>query len=583
VNVHPNRTAEATAQRKTIADTAAGRNKDNFGKFLSKGPYGGVTIVEAGQFHCNNDDEGNITPPEAKFDGNFSKGLKHNDKGLVENNVDYENLRDALTAIAADNQFPGNALIERLDQLPGLSMSMRKLTNPLAGVATDVTGLDPFGITIPPAPRLNERRAAVELIEVYWMALLRDVPFDEWPGHPLFEEAVKELNKENGQTDSDPEQFAQHYVPKDACAPDEEYVLTDNIDATTAFRGSAPGNSVGGYISQFLLQDVPFGTIDFEQKQKRLRTLNDYLFRWDDWLAAQNGRDLARNRSELEDERRARHIVTLRDLAHYVRFDALHEAYFNAALILDGLGAQPSPFNPYSGDPKMMKESKHQEGFGTFGSPHLLVAVTEVATRALKAVWHQKWFVHRRLRPEAMAGRVELGRIKPAYKGLVHEAVHNSKAVKGVLKKYCTALLPMAYPEGSPMHPSYGAGHATVAGACVTVVKAFFATNQPLSRVVKVVRSADGSTRLEEVNQFLTVGGELNKLAANIAIGRNAAGVHYRTDYTKSLALGEAVAMAMLQEQAMTLREGRNKLDVAWQFENFSGKTIKIKYDGTIE
>ena len=35
-------------------------------------------------------------------------------------------------------------------------------------------------------------------------------------------------------------------------------------------------------------------------------------------------------------------------------------------------------------------------------------------------------------------------------------------------------LLPMAFPEGSPMHPSYGAGHATVAGACTTILKAWF-------------------------------------------------------------------------------------------------------------
>ncbi len=33
--------------------------------------------------------------------------------------------------------------------------------------------------------------------------------------------------------------------------------------------------------------------------------------------------------------------------------------------------------------------------------------------------------------------------------------------------------LPMAFQEGSPMHPSYGAGHATVAGACVTILKAY--------------------------------------------------------------------------------------------------------------
>jgi hypothetical protein len=37
-----------------------------------------------------------------------------------------------------------------------------------------------------------------------------------------------------------------------------------------------------------------------------------------------------------------------------------------------------------------------------------------------------------------------------------------------------THLLPMAFPEGSPTHPAYGPGHGTVAGACVTVLKAFF-------------------------------------------------------------------------------------------------------------
>jgi hypothetical protein len=40
----------------------------------------------------------------------------------------------------------------------------------------------------------------------------------------------------------------------------------------------------------------------------------------------------------------------------------------------------------------------------------------------------------------------------------------------------------------------------------------------------------------------LTVRGELNKLAANIAIGRNMAGVHYRSGYMESLRLGEQIA-----------------------------------------
>lgn len=43
-----------------------------------------------------------------------------------------------------------------------------------------------------------------------------------------------------------------------------------------------------------------------------------------------------------------------------------------------------------------------------------------------------------------------------------------------VAQKYGTYFLPMAFPEGSPTHPSYGSGHATVAGACTTILKAFF-------------------------------------------------------------------------------------------------------------
>jgi hypothetical protein len=54
------------------------------------------------------------------------------------------------------------------------------------------------------------------------------------------------------------------------------------------------------------------------------------------------------------------------------------------------------------------------------------------------------------------------------------------------------------------------------------------------------------------------VGGELNKLAANIAIGRNAAGVHWRSDYTESLRLGEEIAIGILKEQRLTYNENHH-------------------------
>ena len=139
-------------------------------------------------------------------------------------------------------------------------------------------------------------------------------------------------------------------------------------------------------------------------------------------------------------------------------------------------------------------------------------------------------------------------------------------------------FLPMAFAEGSPMHPAYGAGHATVAGACVTILKAYFdtstvlartqngdikfkrvdATDQPVAFRAPAIPAApavvDPSLDLVEDNSgpFLTLEGELNKLAANISIGRNMAGVHYFSDYYDSLRMGEAIALGVLEEQALT-------------------------------
>ena len=118
-----------------------------------------------------------------------------------------------------------------------------------------------------------------------------------------------------------------------------------------------------------------------------------------------------------------------------------------------------------------------------------------------------------------------------------------------------TFLLPQVFPEGAPTHPAYGAGHATVAGACTTILKAWFDESFVLPGPV-LVPNADGTALVNAAQQVdLTVGGELNKLAANISIGRNAAGVHWRSDYTDSVRLGEEIAIRLLQEQKPTYNE----------------------------
>src|ERR1043166_4181711 len=123
-----------------------------------------------------------------------------------------------------------------------------------------------------------------------------------------------------------------------------------------------------------------------------------------------------------------------------------------------------NPANPYL-------TSRTQEGFGTFGAPAYAAATAEIATAALKAVWYQKWVVHRRLRPEAFGGAVH-NHLTNRRQYPIHGDILNSAAVAQVFSKYGAYLLPQAFPEGSPLHPSYGAGHATVAGACVTILKA---------------------------------------------------------------------------------------------------------------
>ena len=341
-------------------------------------------------------------------------------------------------------------------------------------------------------------------------------------------------------------------------------------DYATVFRGNTPGDLTGPWLSQFLTLDFNFGANFVSQKLKTLSTGLDYLTKYQDWLDVQNGKMIFP--PDMYDST-PRYIRNMRDIGEYVHVDALYEAYLNACLILLGMRAPVDAGNPYQSP---NTASTNQMGFGTFGGPHILSLVTEVATRALKVVWYQKWQVHRRLRPEAYGGLIHFKKTaqKPSYP--IPSQVLNSQAVMQTQAKFGTYLLPMAFPEGSPTHPSYGAGHATVAGACVTVLKAFFDENAPMPN--PVVPTPDGLTLLPYMGAdagSLTVGGELNKVAANIAIGRNMAGVHWRSDYYQSLRLGERVAICILYNQRKDYHE-----DYSFTFTSFDGETVTISRDG---
>jgi len=77
------------------------------------------------------------------------------------------------------------------------------------------------------------------------------------------------------------------------------------------------------------------------------------------------------------------------------------------------------------------------------------------------------------------------------------------------------------------------------------------------------------------VDEPLTVRGELNKLASNMSLGRNWAGIHYRSDGIEGLRLGEAAAIRYL-ENKLTLSKGIDD-DVELSLETFDGETVTIE------
>ena len=609
-----------------------------------------------------------------EYPANFTKGLLHDDCGILAHKEDYRCFVEAINS-------PDPTLFEKDVETAGTrevqyncpskhtcdgkqKVKWRGWESPRAGHCYELEGPDPGAVGMAPAPRIGSSELAAEMAEVYALALLRDVPFtticegggerlcgsakhggtaclsakeivDLLGGMPFYSGKSVVSSTPHQVDDSGFNQFERN----------RRYARTQSLGGKltlrNAFRGSTKGALAGPYVSQFMLigtrslacagggsstfpgldaafdlQDgfIPYGSLIIDQRTLSHKNCLDYMTDWCSWLDVQNGADF-KGADQFESQRRF--ITTPRDLATYVHFDALYEAYLNACLIMKAMNVPTSKGFP---EPS---PSVHRDAFATFGGPHILSLATEVATRCLKAVRRQKFNYHRRARPEALGGRLtlaclgianKLGCAGKAFEATLkeipkelreavvkHNAEQNERAEKrGVHCKkgdclpkkirekdfaHCNLLLPMAFPEGSPMHPAYGAGHATVAGGCVTMLKAFFEMFTDCHSFqerelcdrdggsIVYVPDEDGS-KLVADSKFkgkLTIQGELDKLAANISIGRNMAGVHYYSDYYDSLRMGERVAVGILLEQAPSYGE-----EVRSSFKSFDGDYVTI-------
>ena len=480
-------------------------------------------------------------PSKPSYLANFTKGLAHDHAtGLIVEPDDYQAFVRGIDS-GDPRDFVDTPLGPRTTWRTNPDLKVRAWESQGAGLTFDLEGPDAQAVTMPPAPEIGSDELTAEIGEVYAQALLRDVPFTDITSgkgaSPCGDcvsvaDVLKALNK------------LRWFGSQDCCELSDEECsrMRGTVIPQTPFRGITRGDDIGPYISQFMLCGneglqglhnradgyIAYGAITVDQRVRIATPCRDYMQTWDEWLDVQDGADL-RGTETYEKDPGTRFITTPRDLATYVHFDALYEAYLNACLILLAEGVKFDPGIPF----QLSDSVDHQQGFAQFGGPHILSLVTEVANRALKAVRYQKFNIHRRLRPEALAARIAnhgaLG--EPLVDEMVDDLKHILKLVAAnnphepKLGK-ANHLLPMAFPEGSPMHPSYGAGHATVAGACVTILKALFDTDTPLTLAgpdtTAFVPTNDGLalTQVPVTNGRLTVEGELNKLASNIAIGR---------------------------------------------------------------
>jgi hypothetical protein len=477
--------------------------------------------------HPDNGDEQRY---KTKF-ASYTKALPHDTVGEVDL-VAYASLIEALQS----------GRFEDFEEI--VLGGTRKLVDPRASYAFVLEGGDSHSFFVQPAPTFASAQTQAEAAEDYWMALLRDVPFNDYATSPLAQAAAADLSR-----------FSDFRGPK----------CKGQVTPQTLFRWEAPGTLVGPYVSQFLVLDVPYGTQPFAQRNVTRVPGDDRLTDFDQWLAVQNGSE-SYVPAVVDPVRR--YMRNGRDAAEYVHFDQLIQEAYNAAMIIGGFvatltpgGLSPAivnPGNPYAG-------SRTQTGFGTFGSPDGFDRLSRATVPALKAVWFQKWLVHRRLRPEEYGGTVQATltgtRQFPIGKELLSSAV-----LPLIFAKYGSYLMPQTYPEGCPTHPAYPAGHAGYLGAQVTMVKGFF--NEDFVIPNPMVVSDDGLSLKPYTGAPLTVGGELNKLAMNIALARDMAGVHWRSDLEQGLYLGEAVAIRIMRDLKLTYAEP------------FRGFTF-TKFDGT--
>ena len=498
------------------------------------------------------------------YDGNneyypwvFSKTLTHSAQGFP--------LKSEVDKIIEAWKYGDD---EHYDEVKQSAVNQRKLEGVACSLSFNLVGTDSSVPRVAPIHPVDSEENIFEMAEVYAMALLRDETFiDLEEGHSSAANTL--LGHLNN-------------FPNKTTAP----LVMGNITAKSLLRGGGVDESEGPYISQLLYLPFKYGNLNVDQKFVVENDFNDSLDPVE-WKSIQEGKV-----NGVVSTSPAKYMYTPRVLGSAVHKDPLYQFYYNATLVLFQNGIGPQGWTPTN--------ASASSAWTSAGPPDVLSSVAHVSLGALRVAWANKWG-NMKIRPEVCAQRIELS-LNPSLDitrvpGLgalasLSSTAHMTSILtlvkndnKNINTSYDNVLLKLQYPEGSPTHPTCPAGHAVVSGAGVTVLKAMLDTHagnvkKPWPSLVK--HSVDGDSLIDYTGDTsgMTIVGELNKLASNIALGRDWAGVHYRCDGDCGVKLGELYAITYLIDKAKEYHESQTGLFTGFTLEKFDGSLVLITHTG---
>ena len=472
--------------------------------------------------------------------GNFHKTLPHD---TTTGEVDQAAYNQLLAALATGN-------FADFEAIPRKVGANGRIANPLGGLAFNMDGPDTFAIPIGPIPPpIASAGAAAEAVELYWEAYLRDVPLADYnTNNAIVMQGCAELSS-----------LTDFQGPK----------IGGVVTPQSLFRYPYAGCTDGPMVSQFLYRNfnvdgIPVTPTPTAQLPVIIwnpdGTFNsfgpgmEWLTGFTEWLAVQDG--FGNPTQNIVTADGPLFIHSVRDIGQLANSDNINSVYIRAANAMGGLGGVAN--GPY-------RTSVRQTGFSTVGGGGYLSALLGNVHKGERHSWFTKWQLHRHLRPEAFGGLVDR-RVRGVTTYNLHSQLLNSQILQliGPYNQHLNSVkgtnetaffLPQMARGGAPNHPSASAGHAFTAGACVTLLKYWFADADLPAGVAKQP-SRNGLTLDNYTGPTLRVHGELNKLCMNLSEGRNMLGFHYRvSDNYSGNQQGEASVIRLLTEAKATYPE----------------------------